>query len=151
MLLQSKRVWIGGQFIDAQIEIEDHKIVNIYPYNSKPNAKDYGNNRIVPGFIDVHAHGAYGFDTNDATVEGLERWLKRLPEEGVTGILPTTVTQSKEVLSKALENVAKVYEKKPEGAQILGVHFEGPYLDIENKGAQPEQFIVKPDLAEFKY
>ncbi len=151
MLLQSKRVWIGGQFIEAQIEIEDSKIINIYPYNTKQEATDYGNNRIVPGFIDVHAHGAYGFDTNEAYAEGLERWLKRLPEEGVTGVLPTTVTQSKEVLSKALENVAEVYKKKPAGAQILGVHFEGPYLDFENKGAQPEQFIVKPDLEEFKH
>lgn len=150
MIIQSKRIWIGGQFIDAQVEVIDDKIVNVYPYGTKEVDKDYGDKRIVPGFIDVHAHGAYGFDTNDANVEGLERWLKRLPEEGITGILPTTVTQSEEVLTKALKNVAKVYKLNPEGAQILGVHFEGPYLDMENKGAQPPQYILDPNLEQFK-
>lgn len=150
MIIQSKRVWIGGQFYPAQIEITNEKISNIYKYGEKAVDEDYGNNRIVPGFIDVHAHGAYGFDTNDANVEGLENWLKRLPEEGVTGILPTTVTQSEEVLTKALKNVAKVYKTKPAGAEILGIHFEGPYLDLEFKGAQPPQHIVKPTLEQFK-
>ena len=46
-------------------------------------------------FIDVHTHGAYGFDTNDAEEEGLRTWLKNIVKEGVTGILPTTITQSK--------------------------------------------------------
>lgn len=150
MIVQSKRVWIGGQFIDAQIEIDNGKITNIYPYNTKEVTHDYGDRRCVPGFIDVHAHGAYGFDTNDANVEGLENWLRRLPEEGVTSILPTTVTQSEEVLTKALENVAKVYKTNPKGAEIVGIHFEGPYLDMENKGAQPPQHIVSPSVEQFK-
>lgn len=151
MIIQSDKVWVGGQFISAQVEMIDKKITNIFPLNTKDVDIDYGNKKIVPGFIDVHAHGAYGFDTNDANVEGLERWLKRLPEEGVTGILPTTVTQSEEVLTKALENVAQVYASNPEGAQILGVHFEGPYLNLEYKGAQPPQHIVKPDVEQFKH
>lgn len=150
MIIQSNRVWLGGQFFAAQVEVNDDKITNIYPHGTKDVDMDYGDQRIVPGFIDVHAHGAYGFDTNDANVEGLERWLKKLPEEGVTGILPTTVTQSEEVLTKALENVARVEKTNPEGAQILGVHFEGPYLDMEYKGAQPPQHIVKPSVEQFK-
>lgn len=150
MIIQSSRVWLGGQFFDAQVEVVDGKITNIYPYNTTEVDVDYGDNRIVPGFIDVHAHGAYGFDTNDANVEGLERWLKNLPLEGVTGILPTTVTQSEEVLLKALRNVAAVEKTNPKGAQILGVHFEGPYLDMEYKGAQPPQHIVKASVEQFK-
>lgn len=150
MIIQSKKVWLGGQFFEAQVEVSDNKIINVYPYGTKTVDADYGNKRIVPGFIDVHAHGAYGFDTNDAEVEGLERWLKRLPEEGVTGILPTTVTQSEEVLTKALENVAKVYKTNPAGAEILGIHFEGPFLDMEFKGAQPPQHIVAPTVDQFK-
>ncbi|NLY62627.1 MAG: N-acetylglucosamine-6-phosphate deacetylase [Erysipelothrix sp.] len=150
MIVQSKRVWLGGQFLAAQVEILDDKIVNVYPYDSKTVDKDYDNQRIVPGFIDVHAHGAYGFDTNDANVEGLERWLDRLPEEGITGILPTTVTQSEEVLTNAVANVAKVHKTNPKGAEILGIHFEGPYLDMEYKGAQPPQHIVPPSVEQFK-
>lgn len=150
MIIQSKRVWLGGQFFPAQIEMTDDKITNIFKYDEHTVDEDYGNDRIVPGFIDVHAHGAYGFDTNDANVEGLENWLKRLPEEGVTSILPTTVTQSETVLMAALKNVAKVYKTNPKGAEILGIHFEGPYLDMEFKGAQPPQHIVKPTLEQFK-
>jgi len=150
MLIQSKRVWVADQFIPAQIEIDDNKIVNIYTYNEKEVNYDYGNKRIVPGFIDIHCHGAYGFDTNDANEEGLRNWTKGIVSEGVTSILPTTITQSKEVLTKALANVANVVEEGYEGAEILGIHFEGPYLDMEYKGAQPKEHIAKPTIKEFQ-
>ena len=150
MILQSKRVWVLGHFIEAQLELEDGKIKNVLAYGAKPADKDYGERRIVPGFIDVHTHGAYGFDTNDAEEEGLRNWMKHIPEEGVTGICPTTITQTEEVLTKAVKNVAKVVEEGYEGAEILGIHFEGPYLDMVYKGAQPEQCIVKPDVEQFK-
>ena len=150
MIIQSKRIWVLGQFIEAQLELEDGKIKNVLAYGAKPADKDYGERRIVPGFIDVHTHGAYGFDTNDAEEEGLRNWMKHIPEEGVTGICPTTITQTEEVLTKAVKNVAKVVADGYEGAEILGIHFEGPYLDMVYKGAQPEQCIVKPDVEQFK-
>lgn len=150
MLIQSKRVWIADQFISAQIEIDDNKIINIYKYNEKDDAYDYGDKRILPGFIDIHCHGAYGFDTNDANEEGLRNWTKKIPCEGVTALLPTTITQSREVLTNALANIAKVVEEGYQGAEILGIHFEGPYLDMKYKGAQPQEFIAKPTVEEFK-
>ena len=58
MIIQSKRVWVLGQFLEAQLEIEDGKILNVLPYNAKKVDEDYGDLRIVPGFIDVHTHGA---------------------------------------------------------------------------------------------
>ena len=150
MVLQSRRVWLAGQFVPAQLEVADGKIVNVYPFGTKTADVDYGNKRIVPGFIDVHTHGAYGFDTNDGEPEGLRDWMRRIPEEGVTSILPTTVTQMPEVLTKAVTNVAKVVEEGYEGAEILGIHFEGPYLDMEYKGAQPPEAIAKPTVEQFK-
>ena len=150
MIIQSKKVWFGDQFSPAQIEIVDGKINNIYDYNSKEVDHDYGSNRILPGLIDIHCHVAYGFDTNDANEEGLRYWLKNIVGEGVTALLPTTITQSEEVLTKAVSNVAKVYNDGYEGAEILGIHFEGPYLDMVYKGAQPEQHIAKPTIEQFK-
>ncbi len=150
MIIQSRRVWISGEFIPAQIEIIDSKINRIYLYNEKEVDVDYDEERIVPGFIDIHTHGAYKFDTNDANPEGLRNWLKHITDEGVTSLCPTTITQSKEVLTKALENVVNVIEEGYEGAEIVGIHFEGPYLDMKYKGAQPEQHIKKPNVEEFK-
>lgn len=150
MIIQSKRVWVSGQFIPAQVEMEEGKIKSVLPYNTKTVDTDYEDRRLVPGFLDIHCHGAYGFDTNDAEEEGLRNWLKNIVSEGVTGLCPTTITQSNEVLTAALKNVAKVYKEGYEGAEILGIHFEGPYLDMTYKGAQPEQYIVPPTIEEFK-
>lgn len=150
MIIQSKKVWIADQFTPAQLELEDGIIKEIYPYNEKEVTKDYGDLRILPGFIDIHCHGAYGFDTNDADPEGLRKWAKGIVDEGVTSFLATTLTQSEEVLTNAVSNVAKVVEECYEGAEILGIHFEGPYLNKAHKGAQPEEYCVKPDIEQFK-
>ena len=150
MIIQSKKVWIADQFTPAQLELEDGIIKEIYPYNEKEVTKDYGDLRILPGFIDIHCHGAYGFDTNDADPEGLRKWAKGIVDEGVTSFLATTLTQSEEVLTNAVSNVAKVVEEGYEGAEILGIHFEGPYLNKAHKGAQPEEYCVKPDVEQFK-
>ena len=150
MIIQSKQIWIADQFIPAQIEMDGGKITGIYDYGTKTADMDYGTLRIVPGFIDVHCHGAYEFDTNDANGEGLRLWAKNVVDEGVTAFLATTITQSEEVLTDAVANVAKVMEEGYEGAEILGIHFEGPYLDMKYKGAQPEQHIVKPTIEQFE-
>ncbi|MDO5477499.1 MAG: N-acetylglucosamine-6-phosphate deacetylase [Eubacteriales bacterium] len=158
MILQSRRVWVLNDWLEAQVEIsaESGRIERICPYGACVPDMDFGDLRLVPGFIDVHTHGAYGFDTNDAEEQGLKDWLEKVVGEGVTGILPTTITQSEEVLTGALRNVAEVARQQrrdPEsvpGAQILGIHFEGPYLDQTYKGAQPEQFCVTPDVDQFK-
>ena len=133
MIIQSKKIWIADQFVAAQLDVEDGIIKNIYPYNEKEVTKDYGNLRILPGFIDIHCHGAYGFDTNEAQEEGLRNWTKNIVNEGVTALLATTLTQSEEVLTNAVSNVAKVVEDGYEGAEILGIHFEGPYLNKAHK------------------
>lgn len=150
MIIQSKKVWIADQFTPAQLELEDGIIKEIYPYNEKEVTKDYGDLKILPGFIDIHCHGAYGFDTNDADPEGLRKWAKGIVDEGVTSFLATTLTQSEEVLTNAVSNVAKVVEECYEGAEILGIHFEGPYLNKAHKGAQPEEYCVKPNIEQFK-
>ena len=134
----------------AQLLIEEGRIAAVYEYGKLATDADYDNKRIVPGFIDVHTHGAYGFDTNDAEAEGLRGWMKPIPQEGVTGILPTTVTQMPDVLTGALKNVAAVVREGYEGAEILGVHFEGPYLDMEYKGAQPPEAIAQATVEQFE-
>lgn len=76
--------------------------------------------------------------------------MKHIPEEGVTSILPTTVTQMPDVLEKAVANVASVVEEGYEGTEILGIHFEGPYLDMDYKGAQPPEAIAQAAVDQFR-
>ena len=102
MIIQSKKVWFADQFVEAQIEVKDGKIVDIYEYGTHPVDCDYGDNRILPGFIDVHCHGAYGFDTNDAKEDGLRYWVRNIVDEGVTALLATTITQVKKMLKNHL-------------------------------------------------
>lgn len=150
MRIASKRVWIADQFTPAVIELENGIIKNVLPYDEHNVDVNYGNLRIVPGFMDIHCHGAYGFDTNDAHKEGLRTWIRNIPQEGVTSFLATTITQSDDVLLKAVENVATVMEEGYEGAELLGIHMEGPFLAQAFKGAQPEQYIVSPSVEQFK-
>ena len=70
MVIQSKKVWLADQFVPAAIEVNDGRITAILPYGTKDVDDDYGDKRIVPGFMDIHCHGAYEFDTNDANEDG---------------------------------------------------------------------------------
>lgn len=149
MIIKSRRVYICGDLAEAAIETENGIITRILPYETEADI-DFGDLRILPGFIDIHCHGAYGFDTNYADPEGLRKWTAGIVSEGVTGLLATTVTEKKEVLLKAVRNVADVVKEGYEGARILGIHFEGPYLDMDYKGAQPPEAIVPPTIEEFK-
>jgi N-acetylglucosamine-6-phosphate deacetylase len=149
MIIQSQRVWINQQFIPAQIHLHHHKITKITSYNESKADVDYGVHRIVPGFIDIHFHGAYGIDTNDANPEGLKTIMKGLVSEGVTSFCPTTVTQHPDVLNQALRNVAKVAKEDVKGASIVGIHLEGPFLNQAYKGAQPSEYIIPASVELF--
>ncbi|WP_026694480.1 N-acetylglucosamine-6-phosphate deacetylase [Peribacillus kribbensis] len=108
--------------------------------------------KIIPGFIDVHIHGAAGADTMDATQEALAAMASILPEEGTTSFLATTITQSVSQIDRAVRNVKqyRIQPAQPGRAEILGIHLEGPFINPSKKGAQPEQHILEPDIEQFK-
>lgn len=149
MIIQSERVWLYGSFFPAHITIENERILDVKMGLILNADYDYGQRRIVPGFIDMHAHGGWNYDTNEDDAAGLRRWASHLPQEGVTAFCPTTVTDDHPILLAALRNIANVKRHSPSGAEILGVHLEGPFLNPRYRGAQPEKAIRQTSLTDF--
>ena len=105
---------------------------------------------VLPGFVDQHIHGAGGYDAMDADRDALSAMAKTIASEGTTSFLATTMTQSKENISNALREIKSYREEKNgEGARIVGVHLEGPFIAASHKGAQPLEYIAAPSSEVF--
>ncbi|GAA1386574.1 N-acetylglucosamine-6-phosphate deacetylase [Peribacillus frigoritolerans] len=142
---------------NGYIKVVDGKIAEVGPasqYKQDDDAKvitlspDY---QVIPGAIDIHIHGASNSDAMDATHDALSIMAKTLPKEGTTSFLATTMTQSNQAIESALLNAGKYIENQTqENAEIVGIHLEGPFISPARKGAQPEDYIVDPDVTLFK-
>ena len=105
---------------------------------------------VAPAFIDEHIHGAGGCDAMDGSVTALSVVANALAREGTARFLATTMTQSKANTLAALAAVKAYRERsRKDGAAIMGVHLEGPFVSSSRAGAQPKEYIVKPNIALF--
>ncbi len=100
---------------------------------------------LSPGFIDIHIHGCCGYDTMDSDDNSLLNISKSLPSTGVTSFLPTTMTMSQKDIEAALNRIRKL-KGYGEGAEILGCHLEGPFINSEYRGAQDGRYIQSIDF-----
>lgn len=150
MYLQSERIWIDETFQPAILRIDDSKIRNILPYGSVEPVIDYGTDCVYPGFIDIHSHGYLGANANAITAEGLLRWVKDLPAEGVTSFLFSTSTAPVDQLLTSMQVYLDIKKRKPDGADMLGIHMEGPFLSHEFRGAHTPEWLLKPSVEAFK-
>ena len=146
----------GYEFDGGAIVIENDKIVKVLqPGTPLPTDADWtydAEGRLVmPGFIDVHTHGAAGVDVcDDENPEAIEIIAKAKLEEGCTSWCPTTLTLPQEQLEKSLENVA-AYRKNEKFSKVLGVHLEGPFINPACCGAQNPKYLRKPNIDEVKH
>lgn len=102
---------------------------------------------VAPGLVDIHIHGYLGEDTSDGKAEGIFTMANGIMKNGVTSWCPTTMTVSAEEIDSALQVVRSLKEKSKtwNGAEILGVNLEGPYINPNKKGAQAGEHIQKPN------
>lgn len=147
ILVQNIRIALeDGQVIHGEILIRDGKIAQI----AKEPIQDYQGMRLdgqallaLPGFIDIHIHGAVGADFMDGEKEAISKIAAYLPKEGTTSFLATTMTQAPESIQKAIKvNTKELPNSK--GAEMLGIHLEGPFINEDFAGAQPVDYICKP-------
>ena len=152
LIENAKVVSPGVEMRGAAVFVKKGKIAGIAAKGEpRPAAKETFNAKgalVVPGFIDVHLHGACGFDVCDEDrPEAIEAIAKAKLEEGCTTFLPTTLTVSHETLVKAAKNVAR-YRKTQKYAKAAGIHLEGPFINPSCCGAQNPAYVRKPDIKE---
>ncbi len=142
----------GKGIISTDIAIENGKIVAIADNLDITESLPFEKGQVVlPGFIDQHIHGADGADAMDGSVQALSKIACALAQEGTTGFLATTMTQSPENILNAVKSVKEYIEQSPEtGARVLGVHLEGPFISTKHVGAQPIEYVAKPDVELFE-
>ena len=152
ILLKNGKFVLANRIVSGDLLIIDGKIKKITEKENPlyENGIDLKGKYVVPGFIDAHIHGAYGADAMDGTVEALKTISSFVVKHGTTNFLATTLTSTKEILKNVLEKVAEVQDKELDGANIFGAHMEGPYFDIQYKGAQNEKYMKPAGIEEIK-
>ncbi|HHU19782.1 MAG TPA: N-acetylglucosamine-6-phosphate deacetylase [Bacilli bacterium] len=150
MLIINAKIYTEQEMMIGHLLIKNGKIEQIYhdlpnDFNEPIKIIDANNLNLIPGFIDTHIHGANGADVMDATPEAIETMANYLVSEGTTSFLATTITQSTDKIERALTNLGQ-YQNIDTGAEMIGIHLEGPFIEKSKAGAQPLEYIIKPDL-----
>ncbi len=105
---------------------------------------------VSPGFIELHVHGGGGHDFMDGSVEAFLEIAETHARFGTTAMVPTTLTSSQESLFRTLELYEEANLANQKGAKFLGMHLEGPYFAMSQRGAQDPRYIRNPDSAEYR-
>jgi len=141
------RALIGGAIQDdTLVETVDGVIATIDQVAKAPADAQKVRGIITPGFIDVHVHGGDGADFMDASDEANARILAFHARHGTTALMATTLSASRHDLQSAVETIAA--SKHDDGAEIAGIHLEGPYINDARAGAQNRASIRPPDIHE---
>ncbi|MBQ4119383.1 MAG: N-acetylglucosamine-6-phosphate deacetylase [Clostridia bacterium] len=147
------KIILPNEILQNKALVYDTKIIDIIDQENVPESADIldaNGGYVSPGLIDIHIHGFLGADVSDGDADGIRKIANGIIKNGVTSWCPTTMTVSTPEINKALSTVRslKNESKNWNGAEILGVNLEGPFINPEKKGAQASEHI-KPLDAQF--
>lgn len=134
-----------GSFLEQALYINDHRLVDKAEYQDDEKVIDAEGLLVLPGLVDIHSHGAAGEDFSDGNPEGLKKILQYEKRCGITSYCPTSMTFPKERLRQIFASIKGAQTE--EGAKVVGINMEGPFLDPAKKGAHVEEWIAAPDAA----
>ena len=151
MFYTNARIFVDNEFRMGAFEVVDGKFGAILPENVPADAIDLGGATVIPGLIEVHSHGAMGYDFSDGSYEGLVEMAKFYLSCGVTSFAPASMTLPYDVLEKAFATAKRIVEEQPENcAKLRGIQMEGPYFSYAKRGAQNADYLKAPDFEGFK-
>ncbi|MBS4179009.1 N-acetylglucosamine-6-phosphate deacetylase [Lederbergia citrea] len=139
----------GQMLVDETGKIEDISHEQL-EFSDDFKVIDLKGNIVVPGFVDVHMHGGNGYEVMAGTYKDIDEISKFHASHGTTSFLASTAAAANEDLIHVLKSCASSFEKGVSGAELLGVHLEGPFINKRMRGAMDVKQIRLPDLEEMK-
>lgn len=157
-LFYNAKIILQHTIIDGGVLVENGKIKSVIPayellYLDKYDGYtqiDVNQQYLSPGFIDIHIHGGGGHDFMDGTEKAFNQIAKTHARFGTTSLVPTTLTTTLDRLEETLQSYESVKKYAKDGADLVGIHLEGPYFAQSQRGAQDPRYIRNPDPAEYK-
>lgn len=157
MLIKNCKIILQDSIKLGSVKIEKNIIKKIIFKESFKNAEIHNDNLVIdakglylsPGFIDIHIHGAGGFDIMDGTYESVNGISKTIIKYGTTSFLPTTITSPIDKTAKAISAIKEATINGTDGANIIGVHLEGPFINSNMLGAHVKDYIQAPSVKIF--
>lgn len=147
--IRGGKVFDGSGFVGRDVLVRDGRFVAVGEPAGEGDDIDAHGCYVVPGFVDVHFHGAAGADISDGSLEGIHRMGAYEASRGVTSICPATMTLPEDVLMRAAESAA-AYEPADDEAALVGINMEGPYISPGKVGAQNPEYVRAADIEEFR-
>ena len=150
MLIKNCNIIYLDRIENGSVLIENGKIKEINPANpTDTDVIDANGLYLSPGFIDVHIHGAGGHDTMDGTFEAINEIAKVIVKRGTTSFTPTTMTVAADDIRKSMKVIKEAKLNGTDGANVLGAHLEGPFINSSAIGAQNPNFLIPPSIENF--
>lgn len=146
MIITGGKVFDGAGFVEREVAVVGERFADAAAGDA--SVVDATGCYVIPGLVDVHFHGCKGHDFCEGTEEAFDVLARYEASRGVTAICPATMTYPEEVLAPVMD-CAAAYEAKPDGAALVGINMEGPYISPGNIGAQNPAYLHGPDVAMF--
>ena len=149
ILYKNGHALINGKLLQTDIVANHGRIIEIAPdivADDDTEVIDCKNRYVLPALVDIHTHGAVGYDFNTADADGMRKILDFYVSHGVGTVFPTVMTDTDEVICRQVALIAELSKEYPE---IKGIHLEGPFLSKEFCGAMPKELLQKPSMDKF--